>query len=68
MSLSKLNLGMLTALTNEDKKAINEILAKMDSQKELNLEGLSSKNFGRYGYVWAIIMKRKEELERQLKS
>lgn len=35
VSLSKLNLGMLTALTNEDKKEINEILAKMDSQKEL---------------------------------
>lgn len=35
VSLSKRNLGMLTALTNEDKKEINEILAKMDSQKEL---------------------------------
>ncbi|RRK34002.1 hypothetical protein EBB54_23605 [Schaedlerella arabinosiphila] len=33
--LSKLNLGTLTELTDEDKKTINEILEKMESQKDL---------------------------------
>lgn len=34
-TLSKLNLGSLTDLTKEDKKVINEMLAKMESQRKL---------------------------------
>ena len=33
--LSKLNLGTLTELTDEDKIIINDILRKMDNQKEM---------------------------------
>lgn len=34
-TLSKLNLGSLMDLTKEDKKIINEMLTKMESQRKL---------------------------------